>query len=91
MNDQQLINMAKQHDWILHDIQENIGLISFVKIIDNDQARINVYITKMTVGSCINHPSKGKTQLFRKNVDQKLMNKIFKNPRIHTCKGYHTK
>ena len=30
--------------------------------------RINVYYTTGTVGTCLNHPSKGKTQLFRRNV-----------------------
>ena len=63
-------------------------MISFVKVINGDQARINIYLTKMTVGTCINHPRKGKTQLFRKRVDAKLMERIFINPRVHTAKGY---
>ena len=66
-------------------------MISFVKVIDGDPARMNIYTTKMTVATCINHPRKGKTQLFRKNVDDKLMGKIFENPRIHTNKGYTKK
>jgi len=66
-------------------------MISFVKDIDGHQARINIYTSKMTVATCVNHPKKGKTQMFRRNVGEKLMNKIFKNPRVHTDKGYQTK
>ena len=91
MKEQEIINIAEFHNWTLHDIQQNIGMISFVKIISGDPARINVYTTKMTVATCINHPRKGKTQLFRKNVSCDLLKKIFKNPRIHTHKGYRTK
>lgn len=45
----------------------------------------------MTVATCINHPKQGKTQLFRKNVSFDELDKIFKNPRVHTGKGYQTK
>lgn len=91
MDLKELNTMAKKHGWSLHDHQENIGMVSYVKIIDNDPARINIYMTKMTVATCINHPRQGKTQLFRKHVDKKLMDKIFENPRIHTHKGYQKK
>jgi len=91
MKNKTLFNLAKKHGWKLHDIQENIGMLSFVKIIGNDPARINIYTTKMTVGTCINHPRKGKTQLFRKKVSIELMDKIFENPRVHTHKGYQQK
>lgn len=83
--------LAKEHGWELHDYQENIGMISFVKVINGDPARINIYATKMTVATCISHPRCGKTQLFRKGVDNKLMAQIFKNPRVHTHKGYRKK
>ena len=90
MNIKSIKKMANEHGWGFHDHQANIGLISFVKIIAGDPARINIYMTKMTVATCISHPKKGKTQLFRKNVSEKLLAKIFKNPRIHTHKGYRT-
>ncbi len=82
---------ALQHGWEFWDCQLNISLVSFKKLIDGNWARINVYLTKMTVGTYLTHPKKGKTQLFRKNVGLKLLGKIFKNPRIHTKKGYATK
>jgi len=79
--------MAKIHKWVFLEFQEDIGLVSFTK----DDMRINIYASKMTVGTCINHPKQGKTQLFRKKVTPKEMNKIFKNPRVHTNKGYKRK
>jgi len=54
--------------------------------------RINVYYTTGTVGTCLNHPTRGKTQLFRRNVagvDE--LERIFENPRNHTGRGYYRK
>ena len=62
-------------------------LISF----RNGGTRINVYYTTGTVGTCLNHPKRGKTQLFRRNVDFEQLNDIFENPRSHTGKGYYRK
>lgn len=69
----------------LIDFQETIGMISFAK----KDVRINVYLSKMTVATCLTHPKRGATQLFRKNVDLKMMKEIFRNPRIHTGEGYY--
>lgn len=77
--------IAKSKKWIEIDHQENISMVSFTNGVD----RINVYYTKMTVATCINHPKKGKTQLFRKRVKFDLLTKIFENPRIHTDIGYY--
>jgi len=79
-------DIAKKYEYIEIDHQENIYMISFKK---ND-IRINVYYSKMTIATCINHPKKGKTQLFRRGVwDIKLVENIFKNPRVHTDLGYY--
>jgi len=51
--------------------------------------RINVFYSTMTVATCIPHPTKGKTQLFRKNVSMTELDNIFKEPRVHTGKGYY--
>eukprot|EP00751_Fragilariopsis_kerguelensis_P030758 CAMPEP_0170909282 /NCGR_PEP_ID=MMETSP0735-20130129/2425_1 /TAXON_ID=186038 /ORGANISM="Fragilariopsis kerguelensis, Strain L26-C5" /LENGTH=316 /DNA_ID=CAMNT_0011305801 /DNA_START=82 /DNA_END=1030 /DNA_ORIENTATION=- len=54
--------------------------------------RINVYYTTGTVGSCLNHPRRGKTQLFRRNISTlDLLENIFENPRAHTGEGYYTR
>ncbi len=84
-----LMDIAKLYGWMdkapIHQ-PENV-MISFFK----GESRINIYYTTMTVATCINHPSKGKTQLFRRNVSSKQLIKIFENPRVHTYKGYYEK
>ena len=51
----------------------------------------NIWCTTGTVGSYLNHPTKGKTQLFRRNVHSlHELYSILDNPRVHTDKGYHT-
>lgn len=67
------------------DYQKNIGMISY----SNGEIRINIYLTKMTVGTCLKHPTKGITQLFRRKVDEDMLKEIFSNPRTHTGKGYY--
>lgn len=52
---------------------------------------MNIYYTKMTVGTALEHPTLGKTQLFRKHVSMDLLEKLFENPRHHTDKGYMKK
>ncbi len=81
-----LKKMAIQYDWTFLCHQGNINMLSFTK----GSARMNIYYTKMTVATCINHPKKGKTQLFRKKISFKELRKLFKNPRQHTRKGYYT-
>ena len=61
-------------------------LISFLLV--HTKWRINVYYTTGTVGTCIEHPELGKTQMFRRNVDYTLLGEIFRNPRVHTGTGY---
>ena len=53
--------------------------------------RINVYYSTGTVGTAMNHHTKGTTQLFRKNVDHVELYRILLNPRVHTGKGYYTR
>ncbi len=77
--------IAKKYGWREIDHQVNTYMLSFGNVND----RINVYYSKMTVGTCLDHPKKGKTQLYRKKVGQLLLEKIFKNPRVHTSKGYY--
>ena len=51
--------------------------------------RINVYFTTGTVATCLDHPQRGKTQLFRRNMTLEDLKKILDDPRTHTRKGYH--
>lgn len=78
---------AKKYGWRFIKWQKDIKMISFKK----DTSRINIYITKMTVATSVEHPKYGKAQLYRRNVSFDLLKKIFENPRVHTCKGYFLK
>lgn len=79
--------LAKTENYFKIDFQENIGLVSY----SDGQTRINIYLTKMTVATCLKHPKKGATQLFRKNVNMEMLKQIFEYPRKHTGKGYYNK
>ena len=52
-------------------------------------ARLNYYYTTRTVGTCLEHPTQGRTQLFRRGVSHELLDALFANPRAHTDRGYH--
>ncbi len=68
-------------------INEASKVISFQSV--NSGWKINVYYTTGTVGTCVEHPISGKTQLFRRKVDYKTLQRIFQHPRVHTGKGYY--
>jgi hypothetical protein len=76
--------LARSENYNQIDYQENIGMVSY----SDGETRINIYLTKMTVATCLKHPKKGATQLFRKNVNYEMLHKIFQYPRLHTGKGY---
>lgn len=80
--------MAKAHDYVRIDYQPKLKMVSyfgFMKVC----CRINIYLSTGTVATCLDHPVKGKTQLFRKRVTIRQLNEIFRNPRVHTGKGYY--
>lgn len=68
-------------------VQESTA--SCVVAFKRGHTRINVYWTTGTVATCINHPTQGKTQLFRRNVSVEQLAVLFRNPRQHTGKGYY--
>ena len=69
---------------------ERSKVISFTKPGEKIHCvKINVYYTTGTVGTCVDHPVQGRTQLFRRNVDLEQLRMIFRNPHVHTGKGYH--
>lgn len=82
---QQILALAEKHGYELEQEQPNICLLIFVKA----AVQVNVYYSKMTVGTAMRHPTKGCTQLFRRCVSLNEMEQIFKNPRVHTGKGYY--
>ncbi|CAD7926944.1 unnamed protein product [Amoebophrya sp. A120] len=53
------------------------------------RSRVNVWYTTGTVGTYIDHPRQGRTQLFRRQVTLGVLREIFRDPRVHTGLGYH--
>jgi hypothetical protein len=84
---EQIQLLGKVYGWVQIQHDENSNMLGFTR----KGKRVNVWYSKMTVGTSLDHPFKGKTQLFRQNVSMKLMEFIFNNPRVHTDKGYYTK
>lgn len=94
---EEIIKIGLENGWSFLEEQANINMISFVKAIYNQKSRVNIYLTRKgretgyyTVVTSMAHPKRGKTQLYRKGCDIKLIEKIFRNPRTHTRKGYYT-
>lgn len=77
--------VALNHGWTFLAHQPSNRMVSYKK----EDMRVNVYYTTMTIATCMNHPVKGKTQLFRRDVTLEQLEEIFKNPRVHTLKGYY--
>jgi hypothetical protein len=44
-----------------------------------------------TVKTSMNHPSQGKTQMFRRDLSDAQFAAVCENPRAHTGQGYQTK
>lgn len=87
-----IVELGNKNGWYLERYHQNTGLLIFKKKgYDPENKNVQVYTTKMTVGTAIKHPQKGDTQLFRKDVSYQQLKTIFKNPRTHTGKGYYNK
>lgn len=86
MTKQFIITLAINTGWDFPlEEQPNSLMLSFFK----KDMRINVYYTTMTVSTALNHPTKGKNQMYRRNITQRQLTEIFRNPRVHTGKGYY--
>lgn len=85
--------IARRHRAMAEKLNETSRVISFqVPMYDElgteACARINVYYTTGTVGTALDHPRQGRTQLFRRCVTLQELDAIFRNPRVHTGRGY---
>jgi hypothetical protein len=81
--------IAESHGYVELSLNEESRVISFRS--QSGSTRINVYYTTGTVGTCLNHPTRGKTQLFRRETNVEQLELIFQDPRNHTGKGYYRK
>lgn len=88
LNESELDYMGETRGWDkIYDIPSQPPMASYKK----DGIRLNFWLSTGTVGSYLDHPRQGKTQLFRRQVSMSDASDIFRNPRQHTGKGYHTK
>lgn len=93
--------LAENRGWKFICHQKPNRMISFEKHFDYSRkpVRVNVYYKKgssrrnldLTIATSMDHPKKGKTQLFRKGVNNSVFIKLLKNPRQHTGNGYYKK
>jgi hypothetical protein len=62
----------------------------YVQRFERGGATVDVWPTTGTVGTYVDHPSQGKTQLYRRDMGDSL-GAVFDNPRVHTGRGYHSR
>jgi hypothetical protein len=89
LNAPELDRWASAEGWSRTNGDIGTHMIAFIR---NDE-RLNFWLTTGTVGSYLWHPrqpEKRRTQLFRKAISAQEAREIFKNPRVHTGKGYST-
>ena len=88
LNESELDYMSKTGGWEkIQRLPSQPPMASYRK----DDIRLNFWLWTGSVGSYLCHPSQGKTQLFRRDISMSEASDIFKSPRQHTGKGYHTK
>lgn len=78
--------LGHKYGWTLTQLNEKTCVMIFHKkhLTEKYTMKLNVYYTKMTVGVILMHPKvKYVTQKFVKNVDKRIMEKIFKNPKVN--------
>ncbi len=85
----QIRKLAAKKNWLEIDHQDNIKMVSF----SDGPCRINVYYSRMTVATVLDHPKLGRQTLYRRNVRFDQLEKIFADPRVHSSeyggRGYH--
>lgn len=98
---EEIRRLAENREWIFICHQEKTSMISFEKRFDysDKPVRINVYYRKestkknliLTVATSMNHPRRGRDQMYRKEVNNSILTRILIDPRLHTGKGYFKK
>lgn len=89
-----LILHAKKEGWKLYRINEwNYVFKRITK--RNGEETFNLYWNsknfKFSVSTAMNHPKRGKNQLYRKYLDVDDVKNLLSNPRYHSQVGYRKK
>lgn len=64
---------------------------SRVDFYERDGAKMDYYPSTGTVKTSMDHPTQGRTQMFRRDLDNADFGGVCENPRTHTGHGYQTK
>lgn len=77
---------GKKHNW--STLMECDNIIMFE---NTEKTILTINAKTMTIETELNHPKKGETKLLRKgDFTMKMMEKIFRNPRVHTPDNIET-
>lgn len=77
--------LAREHGWKRTAWQPNIQMVSYVR----EGCRMNIYLTTGTISTSLRHPTKGRTQLFRRKLRHEQIVAVLKKPRAHVGCGYY--
>jgi hypothetical protein len=92
LNESELDSMGETRGWDkIEGLPAQPPMASYRMQYGDGIIRLNFWLSTGTVGSYLDHPRQGKTQLFRREITMSGAAEIFDNPRQHTGKGYHTK
>mmetsp|Transcript_5376 Transcript_5376/g.8187 ORF Transcript_5376/g.8187 Transcript_5376/m.8187 type:complete len:87 (+) Transcript_5376:1280-1540(+) len=83
-----LDSLATSHGYEILDASNSTAPMASYR---RNAVKLNFWLTTETVGSYLEHPRQGKTQLFRRDIDMDGAGQIFTNPRTHTGGGYHAR
>merc|ERR1712106_682843 len=73
---------AKDNGW--SEMPVKSGDVGRMESYSRDGTRMNYYPSTGTVGTSMNHPTQGNTQMFRRDVPVET---LMENPRAHTGHG----
>ena len=83
-------HLANTYGWtkVLIKSQNRTGRQRYKRERDGETILLDCWPSTGTIGSYLKHPRKGRTQLFREQVNDEEARQIFVDPRTHTGKGY---
>lgn len=85
-----LTDQAQRQGWEYVRYEHGQGQLVFLeRWMQSDKYMLHIWCTTGTVGSYLDHPRQGHTQLFRRNLDWGELLQVMNNPRVHTGAGYH--
>jgi len=86
----EVIEQAVRQGWKNTRYDRAQGQLVFLeRWLQDDKYELHVWCTTGTIGSYLDHPRQGPTQLYRRNVSWSELRQIMNNPRVHTGTGYH--